>query len=54
VRYVGKFGKFMPLLHVVSTLFFLLVLLYSSYQVAFRGSVTWKGRDVQVGSRGDR
>lgn len=54
VRYVGKFGKFMPLLHVLSTLFFLVVLLYSAYQVAFRGSVTWKGRDVQVGSRGDR
>ncbi|MCK8487105.1 glycosyltransferase [Paenibacillus sp. MBLB2552] len=54
VRYVGKFGLFMPLLHVLSTLFFLVVLLYSAYQVAFRGSVTWKGRDVQVGSRGDR
>ncbi|MBM6996839.1 glycosyltransferase [Paenibacillus sp. DXFW5] len=54
VRDVGKFGKFMPLIHVLSTLFFLVVLIYSAYQVTFRGSVTWKGRDVQVGSRGDR
>ncbi|WP_068783586.1 glycosyltransferase [Paenibacillus phocaensis] len=54
VRYVGKFGRWMPLLHVLSTIFFLVVLVYSAYQVAFRGSVTWKGRDVQVGSRGDR
>lgn len=54
VRYVGKFGKFMPLLHVLSTVFFLVVLLYSAYRVAFCGSVAWKGRDVQVGSRGDR
>ncbi|MNM85939.1 4,4'-diaponeurosporenoate glycosyltransferase [compost metagenome] len=54
VRDVGKFGKFMPLFHVLSTLFFLVVLIYSAYQVTFRGSVTWKGRDVQVGSRGDR
>lgn len=54
VRYVGKFGIGMPLLHVLSTLFFLVILIYSAYQVVFRGSVTWKGRNVQVGSRGDR
>ncbi|MGG6311918.1 glycosyltransferase [Paenibacillus macerans] len=54
VRYVGRFGRFMPLLHVLSALFFLVVLAYSAYQVTFRGSVTWKGRDVQVGGRGDR
>ena len=51
LRYTGSYGKFMPLLHVVSSLFFLLILLYSAYQVAFIGSVSWKGRQVRVGNR---
>lgn len=49
VRYVGKFGKMMPVLHVVSLIFFLYVMLYSLYQVKFLGHVAWKGRHVKVG-----
>ena len=49
IRYVGVFGKTMPLLHPVSSLFFLFVMLYSLYQVAFLRHVAWKGRRVKVG-----
>jgi glycosyltransferase involved in cell wall biosynthesis len=51
IQYVGKFGKLMPILHILSTLFFLIVMLYSAYQVIFLGSVSWKGRAIQVRGR---
>ncbi|OCT15598.1 glycosyl transferase family 2 [Paenibacillus pectinilyticus] len=54
VKYVGIFGIVMPVLHVVSTLFFIMVMLYSMYQVVFLGHVAWKGRHVKVGSRRER
>ncbi|WP_135553900.1 glycosyltransferase [Paenibacillus cymbidii] len=50
-RYVGKFGWFVPLLHPLSTLFFLVVMAYSAYQVLFLGHVAWKGRNVKVGGK---
>ncbi|SDM83230.1 Glycosyltransferase involved in cell wall bisynthesis [Paenibacillus sp. yr247] len=51
VKYVGVFGFIMPVLHILSTLFFIFVMLYSVYQVVFLGHVSWKGRQVKVGSR---
>lgn len=51
LRDVGGFGRLMPLLHVFSTLFVLLVMLYSAYQVMFLGHVSWKGRNIQVGGK---
>lgn len=49
IRYVGSFGVLMPILHFLSTLFFLLVMLFSAYQVLFLRQVIWKGRNVKVG-----
>lgn len=54
IRYVGVFGIVMPVLHVVSSLFFLGIMLYSVYQVVVLGHVKWKGRHVQVGGRRGR
>jgi len=36
-------------MHFLSSMFFILMMLYSVYQVAFVGSVTWKGRQIKVG-----
>lgn len=49
VKYTGKFGVAMPILHALPSLFFVLVMAYSAYQVVFRGHVAWKGRRVKVG-----
>lgn len=51
VRYVGNFGIGTKLLHVISSYFFLFVLLYSMYQVVVLRSVIWKGRNISVGGR---
>lgn len=49
IKNVGKFGFVMPVLHILSTIFFLVVMLYSAYQVMFLGHVMWKDRAVDVG-----
>lgn len=54
VKYTGRFGIAMPVLHLLSTAFFLFVMLYSAYQVAFLGRVAWKGRKIPVGGKQDR
>ncbi|MGU3472016.1 glycosyltransferase [Paenibacillus sp. D51F] len=54
LRCTGRFGLWMPAVHMLSTVFFVLVMLYSVYQVAFFGSVAWKGRQVAVRRRGER
>ncbi|MBM7681299.1 glycosyltransferase involved in cell wall biosynthesis [Pullulanibacillus pueri] len=51
VKFVGRFGFIMPIFHILSTLFFLIVILYSVYQVVFLKEVTWKGRTVEVGRK---
>lgn len=48
LRYSGKYGWIMPVLHPIASVFFIIVMIYSAYQVLFRGSVTWKGRQVKV------
>ncbi|MCR2802724.1 glycosyltransferase [Paenibacillus soyae] len=50
-RYAGRFGFWQPALHMLSSIFFLLVMLYSAYQVVLFGKVSWKGRKVEVGRR---
>jgi len=54
IKYVGAFGIVMPVLHVVSSLFFIVIMLYSVYQVVFLKRVAWKGRHIQVGGRRER
>lgn len=51
VRYTGNFSRWFPILHLLSTVFFLYVMLYSMYQVTFLGHVAWKGRSIEVGGQ---
>lgn len=51
MKYVGAFGIVHPLLHPLSSLFFIAVMLYSLYQVNIHRKVLWKGRSVDVGGR---
>lgn len=53
VRYTGRFGIWLPCIHVLSTAFFLYIMLYSLYQVVFLRKVAWKGRSIKVGGRGN-
>jgi len=48
-RYVGRFGWMHPILHVLSMLFFLVVVVYSLYEAVIRKKVVWKGRYIDVG-----
>lgn len=48
-RRVGKFGYVHPVVHVISLLFFLVVIGYSLYQSVLRKKVIWKGRYIEVG-----
>lgn len=52
-KYVGAFGIVIPLLHVFASLFFIIVMLYSMYQVVILGHVSWKGRHIRVGGKRD-
>ncbi|WAM31744.1 glycosyltransferase [Caldicellulosiruptor naganoensis] len=49
--YIGNFGIVLPILHFIPTAYFLLMLLYSFYQVKFIRSVYWKGRQIKVGGK---
>ncbi|MFC3799395.1 glycosyltransferase [Cohnella sp. GCM10012308] len=51
-RHTGRFGRWLPAVHPISTAFFLYIMLYSSYRVLFVGHVSWKGRKIRIG--GDR
>ncbi|QHQ62902.1 glycosyltransferase [Anaerocolumna sedimenticola] len=51
LKYSGEYGRLVPVLHFISTIFFIVIILYSYYQVAIIGSVTWKGRQVKVGRK---
>lgn len=48
-RHTGRFGPWLPALHLLSTAFFLYILLYSAYRLLFVGHVPWKGRQVGIG-----
>lgn len=48
-QYVGNFGLFISLFHFFSTVFFIIVIIYSVYQAVFRKKVIWKGRYINVG-----
>ena len=52
LKYTGDYGRIMPVAHFLSSIFFILVMLYSAYQLVFLGSVTWKGRKIKVRGRG--
>lgn len=49
--YIGNFGIVLSILHFIPTAYFLLMLLYSFYQVKFIRSVYWKGRQIKVGGK---
>ncbi|NIK77165.1 glycosyltransferase involved in cell wall biosynthesis [Paenibacillus castaneae] len=51
IKYVGVFGIMMPVLHIAASLFFIIIMIYSMYQVVFLGHVSWKGRQVRVGGK---
>ncbi|MDF2724550.1 MAG: glycosyl transferase family 2 [Paenibacillus sp.] len=51
VRYTGRFGRWLPAVHMLSSVFFLYIMLYSIYRVLFFGRVAWKGRQIEVGGR---
>lgn len=53
IKYVGVFGIVIPVLHFLASLFFVVIMLYSLYQVVVLGQVRWKGRNVRVGGKGD-
>lgn len=50
LRYIGDFGWLLPVLHIVSSVFFIIVIINSCYQV-FNGKVIWKGRMIKVGRK---
>ncbi|RIX50308.1 glycosyltransferase [Paenibacillus nanensis] len=51
VRYTGRFGIALPTIHMLSSVFFIGIMIYSVIQVVFFGKVAWKGRSVDVGGR---
>lgn len=53
IRSVGKFGVLIPALHVASSLFFVIMMAYSAYQVVVLRRVAWKGRHIEVGGKHD-
>ncbi|TCM89080.1 glycosyl transferase family 2 [Paenibacillus sp. BK033] len=53
VGYTGRFGIWLPAVNLLSTVFFLYIMLYSLYQVVFLRKVAWKGRSIEVGGRGN-
>ncbi|THF84590.1 glycosyltransferase [Cohnella fermenti] len=54
VRYTGRFGWMVPLVHLLSSAFFLFIMLYSLFRVLFVGNVAWKGRNIEIGGRRQR
>ncbi len=50
-KWTGQFGRVFPAFNILSTTFFIVVLIFSIYQVVFFKRVTWKGRTVQVGGK---
>lgn len=54
IHYTGRFGFWLPAIPLISTVFFLYIMLYSVYQVVVHGQVAWKGRQVKVSGRGKR
>ncbi|WP_168121876.1 glycosyltransferase family A protein [Paenibacillus sp. HB172176] len=50
-RRSGAFGLLMPALHMLSSLFFVLIMLLSLYQVVVLRKVVWKGRQIEVKGR---
>ncbi|MGB8455238.1 MAG: glycosyltransferase family 2 protein [Anaerocolumna sp.] len=51
IKYSGNYGLIMPIVHLISSVFFIVVISYSYYQVAVTKSVTWKGRQIKVGRK---
>jgi glycosyltransferase involved in cell wall biosynthesis len=51
LKYTGYYGRIMPIMHFLSSIFFILIMIYSIYQVTFLGRVSWKGRQIKVRGR---
>ena len=49
VKYIGRFGIAILPLHLLSGLFFIVMMAYSAYQVTVLRRVKWKGRDIETG-----
>jgi len=50
-KYSGNFGLIHSVFHSLSFGFFIVMMLYSTYQTSFRKAVVWKGRTIEVGRR---
>lgn len=46
--YSGRYGVVMPLLHFLPTIFFIVVMMYSTYRTSVHQNVIWKGRLVAI------
>jgi hypothetical protein len=51
LTFTGRYGIFIPVFHFIATLFFIFVMMYSTYRVSFKRSVIWKGREIKVGNK---
>lgn len=51
LKHTGNYGYVMPFIHVLSSIFFIIIILYSIYQVTCIGSVSWKGRQIKIGGK---
>jgi len=51
LKYTGAYGKILPVVHFLSLAFFILIMIYSMYQVMFKGCVYWKGRQIEIKTR---
>ncbi|MEZ0536051.1 glycosyltransferase family 2 protein [Caldicellulosiruptoraceae bacterium PP1] len=50
-KYTGYFGFINLLAYFLSSIFFIIMILYSFYQTTFLGHVYWKGREIKVGGK---
>lgn len=47
-KWTGRYGIIISLIHMLSSIIFIYIMLYSIYQVTFLGYVSWKGRHINV------
>lgn len=48
IKDIGNFGLIIPTFHILTTIFFIVMFIYSAYQTMFRKSVLWKDRYIPL------
>lgn len=51
IQFTGRYGVIIPILHFISSLFFIFLMAYSAFLVVILRRVPWKGRIISVGGR---